>query len=330
MGMYVKGYVQRVTMIIIAVGAILASSFLCYGLFHEKLNKVSGQINSYDSADYSTIYILNYGKAFNNECLYPDVGIQFYRDAERTQRLTVSSIMREEGVSYDLEYLAPLSQLNPGEVCISRNVADAYKLRIGDAIFAEYPFSLVPAALRISAIIQTDYDLGQPTIDNDIGVVFLGFNNEYAASTNGKYIMFSENSKAEELAAYPQIINEVINKSENKKYVASQGTAALTLGAVFSLVAVVLAQMTFFSKSRVPLYRCYLKGMKQFYMFVIPLAERLVLCLLPCVLCQLVLTAGMPKSSVISAYRWIPIGICGLFCVVMFAYEAMKLRRKGG
>ncbi len=330
MGMYVKGYVQRVTMIIIAVGAILVSSLLCYGLFHEKLNRVSGQINSYDSADYSTIYILNYGKAFKNECLYPDVDIQFYSDAEKTYRLAVSSIMREEGVSYDLEYLTPLSKLDLGEVCITENVADAYNLRIGDVIFAEYPYSLVPEALSVSNIIQTDYDYGRPTIDNDIGVVFIGFNEEYATSTNGKHILYSENSKAEELAAYPQIINEVINKSENIKNVASQGTAALIFGAVFSLAAVILAQMVFFSKSRVPLYRCYIKGMKRFCMSVIPLLERLVLCLLPCVLCQLVITSGMPKSFITSLYRWIPIGICGLFCVVMFAYETLKLRRKGG
>ena len=66
-------------MIIITVAIVVASSLLCYCLFHEKLNKVGGQLNSYDSADYSIIYILNYGEAFDNECLYPDTDIQFFR-----------------------------------------------------------------------------------------------------------------------------------------------------------------------------------------------------------------------------------------------------------
>ena len=88
MGMYVKRYVYRVTMIIIAVVGVLASSLLCYGLFHAKLNKVGGQLNSYDSADYSVIYILNYGGVFSNECLYPDTNIvSSYRNGRRKKRM---------------------------------------------------------------------------------------------------------------------------------------------------------------------------------------------------------------------------------------------------
>ena len=330
MGMYVKGYVYRVTMIIIAVAGVLASSLLCYGLFHAKLNKVGGQLKNYDSADYSTIYILNYGEGFPNECLYPDTDIQFYRDAEKSQRLTVSSIMREEGVSYDLSYLAPLFILKPGEVCISQNVADRYTLGIGDTILAEYSYSQEIVPVTVASIMQTEFDYGHPSTDNDVGVVFLGFNEEYASSTNGKCILFAEKSKADELAIFPQIINEVINKSVSNDYVLSQGVAALIFGALFSLVSVILAQIVFFSKSRMPLYRCYLKGMKRSLLPVIPLLERLVFCLLPCVAAQCLTASTIPDSSVARAYRLIPISICGLFCLIMFAVDLLKLRRKGG
>ena len=317
-------------MIIIAVAGVLASSLLCYGLFHAKLNKVGGQLKNYDSADYSTIYILNYGEGFPNECLYPDTDIQFYRDAEKSQRLTVSSIMREEGVSYDLSYLAPLFILKPGEVCISQNVADRYTLGIGDTILAEYSYSQEIVPVTVASIMQTEFDYGHPSTDNDVGVVFLGFNEEYASSTNGKCILFAEKSKADELAIFPQIINEVINKSVSNDYVLSQGVAALIFGALFSLVSVILAQIVFFSKSRMPLYRCYLKGMKRSLLPVIPLLERLVFCLLPCVAAQCLTASTIPDSSVARAYRLIPISICGLFCLIMFAVDLLKLRRKGG
>ena len=317
-------------MIIIAVAGVLASSLLCYGLFHAKLNKVGGQLNSYDSADYSIIYILNYGEGFSNECLYPDTDVQFYHDAEKSQRLTVSGIMREEGASYDLSYLAPLSVLKPGEVCISQNVADGYMLGIGDTIFAEYSYSQELVPMTVASIMQTEFDYVHPSIDNDVGVVFLGFNENYASSTKGKYILFAEKSKADELAVFPQIINEVINKSMNNDYVSSQGAAALIFGALFSLVSVILAQIAFFSKSWMLLYRCYLKGMRRSLLSTIPLLERLGFCLLPCIAAQYVAASAIPDSSITRVYRIIPISICGLFCIIMFAVDSLKLRRKGG
>ena len=330
MGMYVKGYVYRVTMIIIAVAAILTSSLLCYGLFHKKLNKVGGQLHNYDSADYSIIYILNYGEGLNNECLYPDTDIQFFHDAEKYRRLTVSSIMQEEGVSYDLGYLVPLARLNPGEVCISQNVADRYELGIGDTIFAEYSYSQELVPVRVTGIMQTEFDYAHPSTDNDIGVVFLGFNENYAVSTNGKYLLFADESKAEELAVFPQIINEVINKAANVDNVSSQGVAALIFEALFMVASVILAQMVFFSKSGMLLYRCYLKGMKRFLLPVIPFIERLAFCLLPCIVAQYLTTSAIPACSITQAYRMIPICICGLFCIIMLIVDLLRLRRKGG
>ena len=317
-------------MIIITVAIVVASSLLCYCLFNEKLNKVGGQLNSYDSADYSIIYILNYGEAFDNECLYPDTDIQFYQDADMTHRLTVSSIMREEGVTYSLGYLSPLSCLMPGEIYIAQNVADAYKLNVGDTIFAEYSYSPVPVPVKVASIMQTEYDYGNPAIDNSIGVVFLGFNEEYFASTNAKFMLFAEESKADELAIFPQIINEVINKSACIDIVTSQGTGALIFEALFSLAAVILAQLLFFSKSRMSLYRCYLKGMKRCLMSIIPFVERLVFCLLPCAMAQCWSASRMPESALTKAFCVIPIIICGLYSIIMFAVDSLKLRRKGG
>ena len=330
MGMYVKGYVRRVTMIIMVFTIVIASSLLCYGLFHEKVNKVGGQLNSYDSADYSLIYILNYGEAFNNECLYPDTDIQFYLEEDMLHRLTVSSIMSEEEVSYDLEYLSPLSHLKPGEICIAQNIADAYKLSVGDTLFAEYSYSPVPVPVRVAAIMQTEYDYVNPVIDNGIGVIFLGFNEDYFASMTGKFILFAEESKADELAIFPQIINEVINKSACVETVTSQGAGALVFEVLFSLATVILSHMVFFSKSRMPLYRCYLKGMNRSLVSIIPFMEKLTFCILPCAVIQFMSASGMPESTLTKAFCMIPIIIYGIYSIIMFGVDSLKLRRKGG
>ena len=327
MGMYVKGYIRRVTMIIVSIAIVTTSSLLCYCLFHEKLNKVVGQLNSYDSADYSIIYILNYGEDFNNECLFPDTDIQFYQDADMSHRLMVSSVMREEGVSYNLGYLSPLSCLRQGEICIAQNVADTYKFNVGDTIFVEYPYSRVPIPVEVTAIMQTEYDYGNPVIDNSVGVVFLGFNEEYFASTNGKYIIFAEESKADELATFPQIINEVITKSESIVVVTLQGTGALVFEVLFTLATVILTHMMFFSKSRMPLYRCYLKGMNRLLLSIIPFVERLSFGLFPCAVVQSLLASSMPDSDLSKAYCMIPIVVFGIYSIIMLVADSLKLIR---
>ena len=246
MGMYVKGYAQRAASAVLSVAIMLISSLLCYGMFHSKLNIVGGQLSNYNSADYSIIYVLNYGETFDNECIFPDANIQLFLDKGKTCRLTVSSVMKEEGVVYDLEYLSPVSNLGPGEICLSQNVADMYKVNVGDTLFAEYPYSSRPIPITVAAITSTEFDYLHPYVDNSVGVVFLGFNEKYSNSTNSKYLVFSVQPIAKELSAYPQIINAIINKSELISKMSSQGLAALIFTILFTSAAIYLSQLVFF------------------------------------------------------------------------------------
>ena len=330
MKMYVKGYTQRAMAIVTTIAIILLSSLLCYGLFHKKLYRVAGQLNSYNSADYSIIYILNYGEWFDNECLYPDTDIQIYLDANKTRRMTVSSVMRNEKVTYDLTYLAPLSGLVADEMCISENVADTYNLDVGDTLYVEYPYSVTPEQTIISDIMQAEYDYVNPIIDNNVGVVFLGFNEKYAASTKGNSVLFAEKSRADELSAFPQIINSVINKSECIATVSAQGTTALLFSAIFALISARLTHILFFSKSYALLYRCYLKGMSRTLVPSIQFVEKILFCLLPCIVIQQIITSRMPESFITRAYKTIPICIFGLYCIITFIVDLIKLRKKGG
>ena len=316
-------------MIIVAVIIVLISSLVCYGLFKGKLNNVSGQLDSYESADYSLLYVMNYGDGFNNECLFPDTDIQFYLDVEKTHRLTVSGIMKEEGVTYTLEYLTPLNDLNVNEVCITQNTALQYKLKVGDMVFAEYPYSSDVVPTIIARIMGIEFDYENPIIDNNIGIIFIGYDEKYSSSTNGKYLLFASDSQVGILSVYPQIINTIINKSTNKDIVSAQGYAALIIGAVFSIAAVVLTQIVFFSKSSALLYRCYLKGMSKSQMILIPFLERIVFCLFPCALVQWIVTDALPECSIKTAYKTVPVAICFLYCLIMLVYDSVHLRKRG-
>ena len=95
-----------------------------------------------------------------------------------------------------------------------------------------------------------DFYFLHPNIDNDIGVLYLGYEKEYEENVQCKYIIFSENSQAELLAQYPQVINFVQNKSDNERYVFEQGAFILVFQFAFVLVSFIIANIAFFSKSQ--------------------------------------------------------------------------------
>lgn len=329
MGMYVKGYAQRGEGLIAAIAVVIAALLLCLGLFRGKLNKVCGQISNYDAADYNIIYILNYGEWLDNECIYPDTDVQIFFDATKQVRLTVSSIMKEDTVNYSLSYLIPLSDLQNDEICVSDITAKQYGINIGDVLYADYPYSSSPVPLTVKQITDTEYDYLKPDIGNNIGVAFLGYDENYRENTLSKYILFSDVSKADILSEYPQIINSIINKSANRSKVADQATAPFVFLCLFFTVSIVLSHMLFFGKSEKYLYRCYLKGMRKNSIVIIPFLEKIFFCLVPCSLIQFLITSFLTSGMIRRVYRALPVCVIGAYCMIFLFIDSLHYRKKG-
>ena len=328
---YFKGYAQRWMNLLIAMVCIVTALLLSCMLFRGKLNKISSQLESYDRADYSIIYILNYAAPLDNSFIFPDTDAQVYFDEAKSKRLTVSGIMRNDSTTYNSQDLSFVNELGIDEMAISRNVSEKYNISTGDSLYVEFPYSSELKEYVVTKIVATNYDFTKPNIDNDIGIICLGFDEGYKTNVQSKYIAFSEHSEADVLSGYPQIINSVVNKTENRNFVAAQGNHILLFQVVFMLVAVTLAYIVFYAKSGKMLRRCYLKGMKKSGLILIPFAEKNVFALIPAAITMCMISCWIPINSFVTKmYFVIPLILIGLFCIGTACVGITKTNKKRG
>lgn len=328
MRVYIRGYLQRQNEIAIAVICCVVAILLSYGLFYDQLNKISFQLSSYNAADYSYVYVLNYGIPLENIAIFPDADAQIYSDEERTHRLTVSSIMKSSNANYFGNYLEVLSDLQTNEIILTENVAKKYALNVGDFLYVEYPYTNNIIKKRVVGITATDYDFLHPNIDNDIGVLYLGYEKDYEENIQCKYVVFSVNSQVETLAQYPQVISSVVNKSENKRYVFNQGAYILIFQFVFILVSFIIANIAFFSKSQRRLKRCYLKGMKRTQITFVSLLEKILFSFVPDGLLLWLISSCVNTNSIFArVYFTLPLLIIGMGSVVIVLFDMKRYKR---
>ena len=325
---YFRGYKQRNRRLLAAIFSLFGSLLLCFVLFRDKLNNLSGQILTYEFADYQNQYILNYGIGIENECIFPDTDIHIFLDEDRSKKLTVSVVMKDEDVSYDLDCLAFLNNLKSNEICITKNVAEAYSLNIGDTLFADTSYSSDLISLIITELLGTEFDYTHPKIENGIGIVYIGYDRNYAIHSRSKYLLYSQQSKSDELAKYPQIINDVINKSVNESYVLEQGIPVLIIEGILVLISISVAHLFFFSKSRKLLLRCYLKGMKRNCMWGIPFIEKIMICLPLIVIGQIIFTSRLPDSYFAKYYQMIPVIACVMYTFIFLLIDLVHIQGK--
>lgn len=328
MRIYLRGYLQRQNEIAIAVICCIAAIFLSYGLFRDQLNKISSQLSSYNEADYSFIYVLNYEIPLDSIAIFPDTDAQIYSDKERTQRLTVSSVMKSAKWNYSRNYLEVIDDLQTDEVILTANVANKYSLNVGDFVYIEYPQSNIAIKKKVAGITATDYDFLHPNIDNDNGIVYLGYEKGYVDNVQCKYIVFSAESLADTLAQYPQVISSVVNKSENERYVFKQGIYILVFQFIFTLVSFIVANIAFFSKSQRRLKRCYLKGMKRIWIVIMPLFEKILFAFVPvCLFTWLFSSFVNTNSDLARAFFMLPLLIIGIGSLAIVLYDLKRYRR---
>ena len=317
MRVYFRNYRHRIVDLLCAIAVLIVALCTHNFIFHGSIIAISNQLSTYDSSDYSFIYRLNYDSKLNNQLMYPDIDIQLFADEAKERKLTVSGMMVDEESVVTLQDLQFLNALNPEELAVASCVADKYGLEIGDSVYALYPYSTAVKKLTVAKIAPTDFDVGNPNVSNDIGMVFYGFDYQYKDNTNCKYAVYARDSLAEELSKFPQIIDGVISKSENYEYVFRQGLHILLFEFFFILCGIIIAHKVFFFKSNAFLKCCFIKGMKRFALRLVPFVERLVILYAPFLIMASVFGTNMPMDNVFSiCYFTIPSLLIIGYCVV--------------
>lgn len=328
MKMYFKGYGARIKPLIAVIVICVLSLLIPFALFHGKTENISGQLETYQNTDYEKLYILNYDIPLENECLYADSDLMVFKDNEKKSRLTVSTVMAKQNSSYSLDCLAELNDLGSDEILVSRNVAQKYKIVIGDTLFVEFPYSEELKSIKVKGIIKTDFDYQNPNISNDVGIVFIGNDETYQSAIQCKSIVYASSVLTDRLSQYPQVINSIVEKQNNMQKVFIQGIVAMIFEIVFAMIAIILSRIIFFSKSQKILKRCFFKGASKSTIVTIPLLEKIIFGLIPASIVQAIIFSGLPNSSYALVYCLIPCVLYFLYCVISVCRDVVLVRKR--
>lgn len=297
MGTYVKSYKTRIRGVLISILSIISAMLICSLLFGNKVNRISSQLESYSISKYSHIYKMNYPLGHDDEYIYADTNIAVFLDNHQTTRLPTVVLMQNELFAYDASTLGYSNELRSDEAVITRNIADDFRLSVGDKIYALYPHTNEIASLTLVAIADVNYDFENPDVDNRIGIAILGYNEQYDINSENKSLCFSNESLSADISEHPQILDSIFSKNSNYEYVFNQGVHILVIEAIMLIAAFVVSEIFFYRYSCSILRRLYLKGLPRKYLKIIPFIEHLVMTVIPTLIAIIVRAYFIPVNS---------------------------------
>ena len=282
--LYWKNYLYRLTAILPLVLLLIVSVLAGSAIFQKDIEYTSDQMRLYSSCSFKNGYVLNYRSRLANEFAFPEFDISLYVDNDMQERLPLSCVMELNETDYtdaSLVCRQYSTHLNENEIEISERIADLYSLNIGDVVVAEYPHSATQTELTIVGLLPTNYDVVNPNAENNIGVGLLGYCEDYILTIDSKYVVFSNESLAEELSGFSQIINKVFSISAHRSLAIRQLISFFVFLAFILLVNFILQIMIITRRSSISIAVLHRKGLNARSCVLLILSEILMLFVIP-------------------------------------------------
>ena len=282
--LYWKNYLYRLTVILPLVLLLIVSVLAGSAIFQKDIEYTSDQMRLYSSCSFKNGYVLNYRSGLANEFAFPEFDISLYVDNDMQERLPLSCVMELNETDYTDASLIRRqysTHLNENEIEISERIADLYSINIGDVVVAEYPHSATTKELTIVGLLPTKYDVVNPNAENSIGVGLLGYCEDYISTIESKYVVFSNESLAEELSGFSQIINKVFSLSTHRSLAIHQLIAFFVFLSFILLVNFILQIMIITRRSSISIAVLHRKGLNTRLRVLLILLEILMLFVIP-------------------------------------------------
>ena len=275
----------------------------------------------YSSCSFKNGYVLNYRSELANEFAFPEFDISLYVDTDMQERLPLSCVMELNETDYTDASLVRRqysTRLNENEIEISERIADLYSLNIGDVVVAEYPNSATTAELTIVGLLPTNYDVVNPNAKNNIGVGLLGYCEDYVSTIESKYVVFSNESLADELSGSSQIINKVFSLSTHRSLAISQLISFFVFLSFVLLVNFILQTIIITRRSSISIAVLHRKGLNTRLLILLILSEFLMLFVIPSCI-SFVLSICFTKATLTFALQML-VAFVGIVLVISAVY----------
>ncbi len=276
--LYCKEYHYRIKGVIAAIiVAVIAVIAVCQ-ISKNSLDFCAAEIESLSNSSFQYGYVLNYRSGLQNEYIFPNSDILLYTDKDKNHRIAASTAMEISDHEYTKSSLIfssnPIS-LQQNDISVSQNIADDYGIAVGDVLYAEMPFSTELQPVVVKAVTQSDYGIDRPNENARLGIVLFGYIPEYENNVRSKYVVFSGESLAEQLAVFPQIVSSTFSRSSIMKEVQTAVIPFVLWFALTVLVVVLVQWFCIFRQSMKSLAIRRRKGMTIWQITIVYITEML-------------------------------------------------------
>ena len=212
---YIKNYKHRTGPIVLVLLVLAILFALSNWIFNDNIKKFYCTKNSYENYTFNYGYIISEKTSTENEVIYTDTDIIFYKDEHKKTKIVASSIMETKNTNENYCNIFDFSSVSShNEVIIPRNIAEKYDLKIGDTIYCEFSYTSELISSVVINITNGDvYDFAENSVKNDVGLIAIGNNSQYVNSTIHDFVILSETSVTEKLGDFSGVIKEVFGKS---------------------------------------------------------------------------------------------------------------------
>lgn len=286
--LYIKNYRYRLGPVISMLLVLLALLFFNTLVNSKNITKANDIFDSYKSYAFNYGYILSSKSNLDNEALYPDTDILFYKDEQKKNKIVASSIMQESAQSGNYFNIFDFNAFShEDEAILPYNVAMENDIKVGDIIYCDYSFTndLIPTKVILITSLSA-YDFSDNAVENDVGIIALSYKNNYANTTNCNYVLLSENSAIENLSKNSVPIKTTFSKITFQK----NSKEIIIVPSIINLIvlAIVGALYLIFSKKTTKDLKALInKGLQMSVAKAVLILESLVLYALPASITEL-------------------------------------------
>jgi hypothetical protein len=172
--------------IILHSGIIFFFSFILFLFIYPQIIMITSKLGAIYHYSIKNIIITQNDFSQKNSYIYPESKIAVYKDKYEKKFMPLELFMQTKNSNGFEDF-----SLKKGEIALSKNAAQKYKLKTGDVLFAYIAYSSVLQPYTVKLIFAPYYGIVSDYLNNN-GIGVVGYDNDFETRLDVSYIIFSE------------------------------------------------------------------------------------------------------------------------------------------
>lgn len=239
---------KHIISIIAAVAFYSAATFL----FNSKVDTLSRYSSFLSSRNYSHSVLVDKGLEQDSYAFYGKK-IMFSTDEKMGTYINCETLMEtgNKHTSSDFFYPVDVSCLGPRDLALSKNLMKQYSLSLGDVVYSKHTYLNEIVEYTIRTELPEIYGIKEKDYNENLGIVLVGFDNEYLEHILTDHIFFYDNDSSLINAEGANVSGGLVSTKATKEYIGFEKTKLLAITTSIVIVVSIVSSISllFFNKN---------------------------------------------------------------------------------